>query len=335
MRGAVTPPGAGGNEGEPGMEDGRAPARDRRLPPRETVRIPLLPEVEAGDVMLEADFLPPRHPGAPVVVMGHGFGAERRFGLEPLARTIQAAGHAVLVPDYRGFGGSGGEPRMLVDHRRHREDLDAALDFAAELPGVDASRRVLWGTSFGGGHALALAARRHDLAAVIAVVPHVDGLASALRYPLRHLPAALWAGVRDTLGAARGAPPIRVPLVARSGFAALAAPDCHAGYTSILPPGLPTAPGEGWDGLVPARILLTVMADRPGSRAGKIRCPVLIQAAESDTLIPLGAVRLAAARLQNGTLETFPMGHFGAYHEPWRSVLMERQLRFLERVVPR
>lgn len=334
MSGEAFLQGAGGSGEAPRAEGGAAPGRDRRLPARETVRIPLPPTVAPGDVTLEADFLPSRHPGAPVVVMGHGFAAERRFGLEPIARILQGAGYAVLLPDYRGFGGSGGEPRLLVDHRRHREDLDAALDFAAGLPGVDASRRILWGTSFGGGHALALGARRHDVAAVIAVVPHVDGVASGLRYPLRHLPAALWAGARDALRAARGGTPFRVPVVAPSGVAALAAPDCHGGYLSILPPGLPAQEGEGWDGRIPARILLGLLGDRPGAGAGKIRCPVLIQAAEFDTLIPLGAVRRAARRLREGTLETFPMGHFAAYHEPWRSVLMERQLRFLEGVLP-
>lgn len=305
---------------------------DRRLPPAQTVRIPLPPAVAPGGETLEADFFPPRHAGAPVLVMGHGLAAERRFGLGPLARGFQEAGYAALALDYRGFGRSDGEPRLLVDAGRHREDLEAALDFAGTLPGVDAARMVLWGASFGGGHALAVGARRKDLSAVIAVVPHVDGVASALRYPLRHLPAALWAGLRDLWRGLRGAPPLRIPLVAPRGLAVLAAPDCEAGYASILPPELPTPRGEGWDGWVPARIVLTILPDRPGVRAGEIACPVLIQAAEADSLIPLGAVRSAANRLRNGALETYPMGHFSGYHEPWRSALLDRQIRFLDRV---
>lgn len=305
---------------------------DRRLPRVRTVRIPLPPAAAPGGDTLEADFFPPRHPGAPVVVMGHGLAAERRFGLEPLARGFQTAGYAVLVPDYRGFGGSDGEPRLLVDARLHREDLAAALDYADTLPGVDPARKVLWGASFGGGHALALGSRRVDLSAVIAVVPHVDGVASALRYPLRHLPAALWNGIRDVWRSLRGAPPLRIRLVALQGPAVLATPDSHAGYASILPPGLPAPRGEGWDGWIPARIVLTIVADRPGVRAGSIPCPVLVQAAEADSLIPLGAVRRTAARLRHGTLETYPIGHFSGYHEPWRGVLLARQIRFLDQV---
>ena len=40
----------------------------------------------------------------PVVVMAHGFGAERTFGLPAFAGRFAAAGLAVLLFDYRGFG---------------------------------------------------------------------------------------------------------------------------------------------------------------------------------------------------------------------------------------
>ena len=55
----------------------------------------------------------------PVVVMAHGFGAERTFGLPAFAGRFAAAGLAALLFDYRGFGQSDGEPRNLVSPRRH------------------------------------------------------------------------------------------------------------------------------------------------------------------------------------------------------------------------
>lgn len=306
---------------------------DRDPPVPEVVRIPLPADVSPGGETLEADFYWPLEPRAPVIVMGHGMAAERRFGLKPIAQAFNREGYAVLVPDYRGFGGSDGEPRYLVDARRHRQDLEAALDFAGTLAGVNPYRRILWGASFGGGHALTIAARRPDLTAVVAVVPHVDGLASALKYPVKHLPGALWRGVRDLLAGWRGAEPVRIPVVSRRGAAVLAAPDCYTGYTSILPPGLPEPEGEGWDARIPARIVLKILLDAPGLTAGRVGCPVLVQAAARDSLIPSISVRRTTARLKRARLEVYDMGHFGAYHDPWRSRLLERQLKFLDQVL--
>jgi alpha/beta superfamily hydrolase len=71
------------------------------------------------------------------------------------------AGFAVLLLDFRSFGGSEGEPRHWVDPFRQVDDYRAALAFAQrELAhAVDARRIAHWGSSFsGGGSASALAA---------------------------------------------------------------------------------------------------------------------------------------------------------------------------------
>ena len=44
----------------------------------------------------------------PLVILGHGLGATREFGLEPYARRFAEAGMAALVFTYRHFGDSGG-----------------------------------------------------------------------------------------------------------------------------------------------------------------------------------------------------------------------------------
>lgn len=276
-----------------------------------------------GDLVRADLYRPEGESRPPVVIMGHGFGAERRFRLPAFAERLCMAGLAVLLFDYRGFGDSEGTPRGLVDPWRHLADFAAAVRYAQGLKGVDGARAVLWGTSFSGGHALVTAARLPGIAAVVAQVPHVDGLASALRYPLRLLPGATWQALRDLTAAALGGEPVRVPIVGRAGVRCLAAPDCYDGYLRLIPPG------AVWQETVPARILLTLLAYRPVRVVRRIQAPVLIIAAERDSLIPLTATRKTAARIARCQLEILPVGHFDLYEGPWFERSIALQIAFL------
>ena len=135
--------------------------------------------------------------------MAHGFGGVRTMRLFAYAERFAAAGYAVVVFDYRGFGDSDGEPRQVLDIAAQHADWRAALGFARQLPGVDSARVVAWGTSLAGGHVIALAGTGVPLAAVIAQVPHVSGpaavAATGVLAGLRLAPSAL----RDQLRAWR------------------------------------------------------------------------------------------------------------------------------------
>ena len=117
--------------------------------------------------------------GRPVVVMAHGFGGTKDSGLEPFAERFSAAGLDVVAFDYRGFGASDGQPRQSVSVDRQLADYGAAVAAAQELPGVDRTRLVLWGSSFSGSHVLRVAARCADVAAVIGMTPLTSGLAAS------------------------------------------------------------------------------------------------------------------------------------------------------------
>ena len=69
----------------------------------------------------------------PVVVMGHVFGAERTWGLAPVAERFARAGIAGLAFDYRHLGGSEGKPRRLIDPERQLQDWRAALEYVESL----------------------------------------------------------------------------------------------------------------------------------------------------------------------------------------------------------
>ncbi len=75
----------------------------------------------------------------PAVAMAHGFGAVKEMYLEPFARRFAAAGIAVLVFDYRGFGASGGEPRQRVIPRDQMDDYHNALTWLVPIARPPAS----------------------------------------------------------------------------------------------------------------------------------------------------------------------------------------------------
>lgn len=79
----------------------------------------------------------------PIVVAAHGIAGQKDMGLEPFAETFASKGLAVLLFDYRNFGGSEGEPRNWVSPKRHLQDWDAALDYV-RVPHSCALASQLW-----------------------------------------------------------------------------------------------------------------------------------------------------------------------------------------------
>src|SRR5256885_834878 len=157
----------------------------------------------------------------PLVILGHGLGATREYGLEPFGQRFADAGIAALVFTYRHSGDSGGEPRQLLDIERQLGDWAAALAYARTLEGIDGQRIALWGTSFGGGHVIEAAARDGAVAAVVSQCPFTDGLAATRAASPRSLVRALAPALRDELARIRHKPPVLVPLVGSHGSAAL------------------------------------------------------------------------------------------------------------------
>lgn len=266
--------------------------------------------------------------GRPCVVMAPGFGQTRDSGLEPFAERFAAAGLDVVLFDYRSFADSTGEPRRHVDWRRHREDLHAAVAFARGLEGVDSRRIVLWGVSYAGGHVLSVAADDPGIAAVISLVPATDGLV-ALATSARHAgPAALARATAialiDALGALTARPPVRLPTVGPPGtLAALTTPDALPGSRAIA--------GPSFVNDFCARGALLVGRNRPITRAGAVRCPLLVQVAEHDAIAPAASAGKAANRAPYAELRTYPVGHFDVYLGETRERVLDDQLGFLER----
>ncbi len=267
----------------------------------------------------------------PVVVMGHGIGGTKDSGLDPYARALQAAGYAVFAFDYRGFGGSEGVPRQRVSMRNQISDYHAACEAAVRQRGVDPKSVVLWGVSQSGGHVFEVAATRTDVAAVIAVVPMVNGLAAARHALPLHSPRSLLrsttTGWRSAARQRLGKDPATIPIVARPGdFGALTAPGYYEAATAIG--------GTSWRNEIDATIGTELATYRPGRYASHITAPMLVQIADLDQGAPPHSAAKAAFAAR-AEVRHYPCDHFdifaGVPGNNWFDRAAAHQVDFLGR----
>ncbi|MDR6120166.1 pimeloyl-ACP methyl ester carboxylesterase [Aeromicrobium sp. SORGH_AS981] len=265
----------------------------------------------------------------PVIVMAHGLGGVREMRLDAFAERFAEAGYACLVFDYRHFGASDGQPRQLLSVRRQRQDWAAAVAFARTLPGVDASRTVLWGSSFSGGHVIAVAADDPSVAAVVSQCPYTDGLASSLAVaPFTSLRVTLRA-LRDLVGSWFGRRPRSIPLAGEPGTVALmTAPDAVPGYLALV------EEGSTFRNEVAARVALDIALGRPGAKARRLRCPALFVVCERDTVAPARATLKHVERAPRGEVVRRDAGHFDIYVGEEFETTVRDELAFLRRHVP-
>ncbi len=110
-------------------------------------------------------------PGAPAIVLSHGYG-KNRAELLNLGVKLCEAGYHVLLPDLRGHGSSAVSYSSLGIYEK--DDLNAAINFlkskksASGQPLVDGNRVGVYGVSLGGYAALTAAAENPTIRVVIA-----------------------------------------------------------------------------------------------------------------------------------------------------------------------
>jgi len=187
----------------------------RAVPPAATV-LPAAEEVSfptEDGLRLAGWFVPPagtpgrgsREPRPPAVLVCNGNAGNRSLRA-PLAAALARAGLAVLLFDYRGFGGNPGRPT----EEGLAADARAAQAFLAARPEVDPARLVYFGESLGAAVALRLATERPPAALVLRSPWASLAEVGRLHYPF--LPVGLLLADRyDSLGlAGRLAAPLLV-----------------------------------------------------------------------------------------------------------------------------
>lgn len=174
------------------------------LPDAEAISLPTSEGLTLQGWFVDA----PESPHRFTVVVFNGNAGNRAFRA-PLAAALRAQGHAVLLLDYRGFGGNPGAPT----ESGLREDARAARAFLLTRPDIDPSRLVYFGESLGTALATWLA-REHPPAALILRSPFMSMAdVGQIHYPF--LPVRLL--LRDRYATMDAIREVRCPLLVIAG----------------------------------------------------------------------------------------------------------------------
>lgn len=302
-------------------------AKSRQRPSRESFSKVRVRFESNGEECVGSLYRPDGATNPPVVVMAPSLGSERTFGYPKVAERLAERDYAVLLFDYRNFGDSEGTPENLVSPSRHVADWREAVATVRDFEGIDGSRVVLWGYSFGGGHALTVAAEDPRIAAVVATAPFVDGRTWLKSNSLTYTLKATAAGVRDKLQSLVDGPHT-VPIVGDPDqFAVLNQPGAKAGLYGFVPDG------SGWKNACPARVFLSLPFYRPITSADDVRCPTLLVGGTDDDVVPVSNVESAADAVPNARFVRLPTDHFGYFDGPTFEETVGLQLTFLDAVV--
>ncbi len=156
----------------------------------------------ADGLTLGAWFVPGPTDDAPAVLVASGNGGHRGMRA-PLARALSSAGLAVLLFDYRGYGGNPGSP----SEEGLALDVRAARSYLLEEAGVAEQRLVYFGESLGCAVVTELAVE-HPPAGLLLRSPFVDLAAvGEEHYPFLPVRSLL----RDRYPVAQQVAGVRVP----------------------------------------------------------------------------------------------------------------------------
>jgi len=274
-------------------------------------RVDVAPQING--VSLAGWLYRPAGPGPwPAIVMSHGFACVKEQGLDRFAACFAAAGFAVLAYDHRACGASGGSPRGEIDPLAQIADLREMVTWIQMQDGIDPERIGLWGTSYSGGHVLALGAIDRRIGCIVAQVPTISGGESFRR---RVAPDAI-APLRRRFNAdraerLRGGEPERRRVIPEGDQPGLYhSPEAQAFW------GVAAALSAGrWDPQVTLRSVELASDYEPAAAIERISpVPLLMVVADQDDVTPTDLALAAYQRAQEPKrLCLIRGGHFDPY----------------------
>ena len=268
---------------------------------------------------------------APAIVMAHGFSAVKEMMLSNFAERFTAEGFITLVFDFRFLGESDGEPRGNVIPSEQHEDFRNAITWVSLQEEVDEQRIGIWGSSYSGGHVLHLSAFDRRIKTAVAQVPAISGWRSILKRQGR---SAVHVGLSMALSDRRARYGKQaanyVAVVAPEGQPALlATPDSYEFFVENCGDRAPN-----WINRVTLESLEKIIEYSPADAIELVSpTPLLIVAAENDSLIPIEDVREAFDRAQDPKkLLTLPCGHFDVYeNQPWHNQVLDAETAWFKK----
>lgn len=262
-------------------------------------------------------YLPGKLPPAPLpcVVFGHGWGMVAGGDLEDFAALTVARGMAALTFDYRHLGKSDGVPRQHINPWQQVEDFRSAVSFVRHRAEVDADRIGVWGSSYGGGHVLVVAATDPRVKCAVAQVPTISGWQAAKRRMSAESFAAFQAAlIADRENYSLGLAPALIQTVSDD-------PAVPAAYTDAASHAYmmgQAARCPDWLNFTTLSSLELARCYEPGAYAYRIsETPLLMVVADQDRVTPVDLQRDTFARvpcLIKDLLEV-PGDHYSVYGE--------------------
>lgn len=163
-------------------------------------------DIQAPDgVNLKGTYFSPDRPG-PAMLLLHQCNMDRH-AWDGLAKDLAGAGFHVLAIDFRGFGDSGERSADAAQRRAAQQkwpgDVDAAFAYLLAQKGVDKARVAAGGASCGVTQSSDLAARHHEIKALMVLSGTASDAAKAYIASTPALPVFGAASEGDT-GAAKG-----------------------------------------------------------------------------------------------------------------------------------
>lgn len=209
--------------------------------------------------------------------------------------------------------------------RRQVADWRAALAYSRLLHDGDSRRIAIWGSSFGGGHVIRVAARE-PVAAAIAMCPFTSGPASAKALGALTSAKLLPGALRDaaTARTRRGAHGVALFGPPRAA-ALMNSPDAEPGMRALIPEGV------DFDERIDGRIALHLPYQLPGRHTRRIPAPILFVVCDHDTLTPAETTVKYAERAPRGEIKRYPAGHFDVFQGPVFERMVADQVDFLTR----
>lgn len=110
-----------------------------------------------------------------------------------------------------------------------------------------------------------------------------------------------------------------------SSFAVLTTPDSKSAIEAMLPTD------TRWENRVAGRIILRMGFYRPGRRAAKVVCPLLVCVCDRDVLAPGDRTVAMVSKAPRVEIKRYPVGHFDIYVGDAFDVAVADQIDFLTR----